>query len=109
MQQSSIAAAKPFYVQKSRTPTVFPADGRFIRRYWGTNHQQGGKDMKLYYKLLAFVKEEKGLTTVEYAVAGSLIALAVVGAFTTLGGTVGDAITAINDVIQSGMTAAAGA
>ena len=36
-------------------------------------------------KLLAFVREEEGLTAVEYAVAGGLVSLAVVAAFTTLG------------------------
>ena len=33
----------------------------------------------------AFLKEEEGLTTVEYAVAGALVAAAVVTAFTELG------------------------
>ena len=32
-----------------------------------------------------FVREEEGLTTVEYAVAGALISVAVVAAFTALG------------------------
>lgn len=45
------------------------------------------------------MKEEEGLTTVEYAVAGTLVALAVVTAFTNLGTAVGDSITAIRDVI----------
>lgn len=35
-----------------------------------------------------FLKEEEGLTTVEYAIAGSLVGLAVVTAFTELGGAV---------------------
>lgn len=39
---------------------------------------------------------QRGLTTVEYAVAGSLIALAVVVAFRTLGGTVNTKITDID-------------
>ena len=47
-------------------------------------------------KLLNFIRNQKGLTTVEYAVAGGLIALAVVVAFRTLGVTVGGVITAIN-------------
>jgi len=46
-----------------------------------------------------FLKEEEGLTTVEYAVAGTLIALAVVAAFTQLGNSVGDAINEIESVI----------
>jgi len=43
--------------------------------------------------ILSFLRDEDGLTTVEYAVAGGLIALAVVVAFRTLGGTVGGVIT----------------
>ena len=38
--------------------------------------------------ILKFLHDERGLTTVEYAVAGGLISAAVVGAFTLLGGTV---------------------
>ena len=47
-----------------------------------------------------FVKNEDGLTTVEYAVAGALIAAAVVAAFTALGAQVG--------VVIAGITAAIG-
>jgi len=47
-----------------------------------------------------FLKEEEGLTTVEYAVAGTLIALAVVAAFTKLGGSVGNAVNDIESVIS---------
>jgi pilus assembly protein Flp/PilA len=54
---------------------------------------------KFTNKLVQFIKEEEGLTTVEYAVAGTLIALAVVAAFTQLGETVGDSINAIESVI----------
>jgi pilus assembly protein Flp/PilA len=46
--------------------------------------------------LKALWKDDEGLTTVEYAVAGGLIAAVVVGAFITLGGTVGSIITYIN-------------
>lgn len=49
----------------------------------------------MYDKLCMFIKEEEGLTTVEYAVAGSLIALAVITAFTNLGAAVGNVITQI--------------
>jgi pilus assembly protein Flp/PilA len=50
-----------------------------------------------------FVRDERGLTTVEYAVAGGLIALAVIAAFQALGGTVGGIITQI-DGLLSGAT-----
>ena len=54
---------------------------------------------KFMDKIRSFIKEEEGLTTVEYAVAGTLIALAVVAAFTQLGNSVGDAINEIESVI----------
>jgi pilus assembly protein Flp/PilA len=38
--------------------------------------------------VMNFIREEEGLTVVEYAVAGGLISLAVIGAFTNLGATV---------------------
>jgi len=49
-------------------------------------------------KIINFLRSEKGLTTVEYAVAGALVAAAVVAAFTALGGQVG--------VVIAGLTAA---
>ncbi len=50
-------------------------------------------------KILSFVRDEEGLTTVEYAVAGSLIAAAVVVAFRELGEQVGTVIDGINTAI----------
>jgi len=47
-----------------------------------------------------FLKDEEGLTTVEYAVAGTLIALAVVVAFGSLGNAVNNSISEIASVIQ---------
>ncbi len=43
-------------------------------------------------KLADFLKEEEGLTTVEYAIAGSLVGAAVVLSFTDLGLAVGGVI-----------------
>ena len=51
-------------------------------------------------KLEQFIKEEEGLTTVEYAVAGTLVALAVVAAFTQLGNAVGNSINRIENIIE---------
>jgi pilus assembly protein Flp/PilA len=45
------------------------------------------------------MKKEEGLTTVEYAIAGTLVALAVVTAFTALGGAVGAQIQSIVTVL----------
>jgi pilus assembly protein Flp/PilA len=47
----------------------------------------------------AFIREDEGLTTVEYAIAGTLVGLAVVGAFTDLGEQVGLSINAIETAI----------
>jgi pilus assembly protein Flp/PilA len=48
--------------------------------------------------ILDFLREEEGLTTVEYAVAGALITVAVVGAFIALGGAVEATINTITAV-----------
>ena len=47
-----------------------------------------------------FLKDEEGLTTVEYAVAGTLIALAVVIAFASLGNAVNNSISSITSAIS---------
>ncbi|MOA66425.1 Flp/Fap pilin component [compost metagenome] len=49
--------------------------------------------------MVKFIKDEEGLTVVEYAVAGGLISLAVVTAFTALGTQVGVVIDALTDAI----------
>lgn len=55
-------------------------------------------------KLVQFLRDEEGLELSEYAVAGSLIVLAVVGVFTALGDTI---FAKINEMIVAmGGTAA---
>ena len=54
---------------------------------------------KMKKHILKFLRDERGLTTVEYAVAGGLIALAVVAAFQALGITVGQVIQNINGLL----------
>ena len=49
-----------------------------------------------------FLADEEGLTTVEYAVAGTMIALAVIGAFKLLGDTVNIKITEIDTNLKDG-------
>ena len=49
--------------------------------------------------VMKFVKDEDGLTIVEYAVAGGLITVAVVAAFVTLGGNVNTKITALGTAV----------
>jgi pilus assembly protein Flp/PilA len=46
-----------------------------------------------------FLNDETGLTTVEYAVAGALVTVAVVTAFTTLGGSVEGTIVLIDGAL----------
>ena len=45
---------------------------------------------------MKFLREEEGLTTVEYAIAGGLVGAAVIAAFQALGLTVGGVISSIN-------------
>ena len=52
--------------------------------------------------VLAFLRDEDGLTMVEYAVAGSLVTLAAVAAFTTLGTNVTARITALAAAVGGG-------
>jgi pilus assembly protein Flp/PilA len=49
--------------------------------------------------LLAFLRDEEGLTTVEYAIAGALVGAAVIAAFELLGVNVGVVIDAIANAI----------
>lgn len=49
--------------------------------------------------VMKFVKDEDGLTIVEYAVAGGLITVAVVAAFVILGGNVNTKITALGNAV----------
>jgi pilus assembly protein Flp/PilA len=46
-----------------------------------------------------FLQDEKGLTTVEYAVAGGLLAAAIILAFITLGTTVSEVTNDLETVI----------
>jgi len=52
--------------------------------------------------LIAFLRDEDGLTMVEYAVAGGLVTLAAVAAFTTLGQNVTTRITALAAAVAGG-------
>jgi pilus assembly protein Flp/PilA len=49
-------------------------------------------------KIVAFIREEEGLTTVEYAIAGGLVGAAVIGAFTQLGQNV---FAVIDGIVQA--------
>jgi pilus assembly protein Flp/PilA len=58
------------------------------------------KYMRKY--LTAFLRDEDGLTMVEYAIAGTLITLAAVAAFTALGTNVSNRITTIANDLGGG-------
>jgi pilus assembly protein Flp/PilA len=51
--------------------------------------------------LVTFLKEEEGLTTVEYAIAGGLVGAAVVAAFVDLGDAVEGVITFITGELNT--------
>jgi pilus assembly protein Flp/PilA len=50
--------------------------------------------------VVEFIREEEGLTVVEYAIAGGLVGLAVVEAFTNLGTAVADRIGELIDAVN---------
>jgi len=51
--------------------------------------------------ILAFLKDEEGLTMVEYAIAGALVSIAAVAAFTSLGTAVVTQITNLVAAVNS--------
>jgi pilus assembly protein Flp/PilA len=51
--------------------------------------------------VLNFIREEEGLTIVEYAIAGGLISVAVALAFTDLGAAVNDVIVALAVAVRT--------
>lgn len=51
--------------------------------------------------IMSFIREEEGLTTVEYAIAGGLVGAAVILAFQVLGTSVGGVIDYINTELQA--------
>lgn len=53
--------------------------------------------MKVVDIMKSFWNEEEGLTMVEYALVGALVAIAAIGAFTTLGTKVGGTATKISN------------
>jgi pilus assembly protein Flp/PilA len=51
-------------------------------------------------RFLAFFREEEGLTTVEYAIGGALVGVAIVVAFRALGVQISNVINAITTAIS---------
>ena len=64
--------------------------------------QSPGKGAKkLKRQIMKFVREEDGLTTVEYAIAGGLIGSAVIAAFGFLGDEIARVLEAIGNVLAA--------
>jgi len=53
--------------------------------------------------IMRFLNDERGLTAVEYAIAGALVALAVTTAFTNLGQAVATKIQGMADCVSTGV------
>jgi pilus assembly protein Flp/PilA len=51
--------------------------------------------------IMKFVRDEEGLTTVEYAIAGGLVGAAIILAFQVLGISIGGVIDYINGELQA--------
>lgn len=58
--------------------------------------------MSIREKLLQFIRDEEGLTTVEYAIAGGVIAAGVIALFIAIGGKVNTKMTQIDDEMGGG-------
>lgn len=52
-------------------------------------------------KILAFFRDEEGLTTVEYAIAGGLVGAALIASFDALGAEVATVIEAITTALAA--------
>ncbi|MBL1378449.1 Flp family type IVb pilin [Zobellella iuensis] len=61
--------------------------------------------MLILKELNRLIEDEEGLTTVEYAIAGTLVAVAVVTAFSNLGDAVGDRVQDMANIINGEVTA----
>ena len=53
------------------------------------------------HNVMKFIRDEEGLTTVEYAIAGGLVGAAVIAAFQLLGGEVARVINIIVALLQT--------
>ena len=61
----------------------------------------------MFEKIKHFIKDEEGLTMVEYAIAGGLIVIAGTAAFQLVGANVDTVIRLINDQLEDVTAAAA--
>jgi pilus assembly protein Flp/PilA len=73
---------------------------------WGRKPNKPYEDRDMKEAIVAFFKEEDGLTAVEYAIAGALVVGGAVVAFDNLGTSVNTRIECLNDAVMG--TAPAG-
>jgi pilus assembly protein Flp/PilA len=59
------------------------------------------RSLKMSKHVMKFLRNEEGLTTVEYAIAGGLVGAAVIVAFTALGASVAGVIDSIVTVLNA--------
>ncbi|MGH8488654.1 MAG: Flp family type IVb pilin [Gammaproteobacteria bacterium] len=64
--------------------------------------------MSMISRIAAFVREEEGLTIVEYAIAGSLVAAGTVTLFMTLGDNVCNSIETLGNAVTGSAVVGAG-
>ena len=98
--------AREYSLAKSASTEAAAADevktGESPAHSRGRCEQQRSIQMRNLKKaVMKFIREEEGLTVVEYAVAGGLISLLVVGAFRALGLTVSGIITEIDAALNA--------
>lgn len=82
-------------MSKIRTQVVAEAPENTVESHMTTTKK---KELDMKTKVMKFLRDEEGLTIVEYAVAAALISAAVATAFSTLGTTV---LGIINGLITS--------
>jgi pilus assembly protein Flp/PilA len=95
MLHCTLSALRPNGPENGRVRSPAPGWGRPRHGH----HKENVMTRYLKGWVAKFGRRQKGLTTVEYAIAGTLVALAVVTAFTALGSAVGSVIQSLTSVV----------
>jgi Flp pilus assembly pilin Flp len=64
---------------------------------------------KIYFRLVRALKDQKGVTLVEYSVLLTLVAAIAVSTISAMGGDIASIFTVVHDTLTSACTAAGGA
>jgi pilus assembly protein Flp/PilA len=86
--ETSLVNAREVSKQPNRTPNANESSGK------------QPKPKRSKHMIKKFFRDETGLELSEYAVAAALVAIAVVGAFTALGGAISGKITTLGTTIS---------